>query len=180
MACFERCNGNSAQRQTVTNTLVFLRDELLYDISSYSFVTGDIMPAEEEHQRHQVFDVAQDGNGDLATRMLNLAHAECVESLYPYTKAPCIKEEELNDKLVAPERYEIELVLPKEFSRTTVVLLKELIHDYFVCRVLGEWLGTTYPTAQPYWKERLEELKTRMKQALLGRRKPLRRKQSMF
>lgn len=180
MACLERCNGNSAQRQTVTNTLVFLRDELLYDISSYSFVTGDIMPAEDEHQRHQVFDVAQDGNEDLATRMLNLAHAECVESLYPYTKAPCIRDEELDDKLEAPERYEIGLALPKEFSRTTVVLLKELIHDYFVCRVLGEWLGTTFPTAQPYWKERLEELKTRMKQALLGRRKPLRRKQSMF
>lgn len=180
MACVERCDGNSAQRQPVTNTLVFLRDELLYDISSYSFVTGDIMPAEEEHQRHQVFDVAQDGNKDLATRMLNLAHAECVESLYPYTKAPCIKDEELDDKLEVPERYEIELALPKEFSRTTVVLLKELIHDYFVCRVLGEWLGTTYPAAQPYWKERLEELKTRMKQALLGRRKPLRRKQSMF
>lgn len=180
MACLERCNGNSPQRQAVTNTLVFLRDELLYDIRSYSFVTGDIMPAEDEHQRHQVFDVAQDGNEDLATRMLNLAHAECVESLYPYTKAPCIKDEELDDKLEASERYEIELVLPKEFSRTTVVLLNELIHDYFVCRVLGEWLGTTFPTAQPYWKERLEELKTRMKQALLGRRKPLRRKQSMF
>lgn len=180
MACIERCNGSSAQRQTVTNTLVFLRDELLYDISSYSFVTGDIMPTEDEHQRHQVFDVAQDGNEDLATRMLNLAHAECIESLYPYTKVSCIKDEKLDDKLAVPERYEIELALPKEFSRTTVVLLRELIHDYFVCRVLGEWLGTTYPTAQPYWKERFEELKTRMQQALLGRRKPLRRKQSMF
>ena len=165
MACCFNGNGRgSEQEPSVKNTLVFLREELLYDIENYTFVTGDIMPVEDEHLKHQVFDVAQDGNEDLATRVLNLAHAECVESL----------------KLVVPERYEIELALPKQFSRTTVLLLKELIHDYFVCRVLVEWLGITDPTAQPFWKERLEMLKARMKRALLGRRKPLRRGQSMF
>lgn len=178
--CFNGNGRGSEQAPSVKNTLVFLREELLYDIENYTFVTGDIMPVEDEHLKHQVFDVAQDGNEDLATRVLNLAHAECVESLYPYTKTPCIQDEELDDKLVVPERYEIELALPKQFSRTTVLLLKELIHDYFVCRVLVEWLGVTDPTAQPFWKERLEELKARMKRALLGRRKPLRRGQSMF
>ncbi len=181
MACCYNGNGRGyGQEQLIKNTLVFLRDELLYDIENYTFVTGDLMPAEDEHLKHQVFDVSQDGNEDLATRVLNLAHAECVESLYPYTKTPCIQDEELDDKLVVPERYEIELALPKYFSRTTVLLLRELIHDYFVCRVLVEWLGTTYPAAQPFWKERLELLIARMKRALLGRRKPLRRGQSMF
>lgn len=138
------------------------------------------MPVEDEHLKHQVFDVAQEGNEDLVTRVLNLAHAECVESLYPYTKTPCIQDDKLDDKLAVPERYEIELALPKQFSRTTVLLLKELIHDYFVCRVLVEWLGITYPAGQSLWKERLELLMARMKRALLGRRKPLRRSQSMF
>lgn len=176
------CNGNGRRgpEQTVKNTLVFLREELLLDIENYTFVTGDIMPVEDEHLKHQVFDVAQDGNEDLATRVLNLAHSECVESLYPYTKTPCIQDETLDDKLVVPEQYEIELALPEQFSRTTVLLLRELIHDYFVCRVLVEWLGITCPTAQPFWKERLELLMGRMKRALLGRRKPLRRGQSMF
>ena len=178
--CYNGSGRTRVQEQSVKNTLVFLREELLYDIENYTFVTGDIMPVEDEHQKHQVFDVAQDGNEDLATRILNLAHAECAESLYPYSKTPCIKDEKLDDKLVVPEQYEIELALPKQFSRTTVLLLKELIHDYFVCRVLVEWLGITDPTAQPFWKERLEELKARMKRALLGRRKPLRRRQSMF
>lgn len=176
------CNKgrNRNQGDTVVNTLIFLREELLLDIENYTFVTGDIMPVEDEHLKHQVFDVAQDGNDELATRVLNLAHAECVESLYPYTKTPCIQDEELDDKLVVPEQYEIELSLPVQFSRTTVLLLRELIHDYFVCRVLVEWLGITCPTAQPFWRERLEQLKERMKIALLGRRKPLRRGQSMF
>lgn len=164
----------------VRNVLVFLRDELLYDIGNYAFVTGDIMPVDDGHPKHQVFDVAQDGNADLATRVLNLAHAECAEGLYPYTKVPCIEDEELDDKLAVPERYEIELSLPKGFSRTTVLLLRGLIHDYFVCRVLAEWLGLTCPTAQPFWKERLELLTGRMRRALLGRRRPLRRGQSMF
>lgn len=175
------CNSRDREReQAVNNTLVFLRSELLYDVENYAFVTGDIMPAEDEHLKHQVFDVAQDGNEDLVTRILNLAHAECVESLYPYTKTPCIQDEKLDDELAVPERYEIVLELPKQFSRTTVLLMRELIHDYFVCRVLVEWLGVTEPTAQPFWKERLEEIKKRMKRTLLGRRGPLRRGQSMF
>lgn len=178
--CYNGSGRGRRQEQTVSNTLVFLREELLFDIENYTFVTGDLMSAEDEHMKHQVFDVAQDGNEDLATRVLNLAHAECVESLYPYTKTPCIQDEKLDDKLVAPERYEIELALPKQFSRTTVVLLRELIHDYFVCRVLVEWLGTTCPSAQPFWKERLDILMAKMKRALLGRIKPLRRGQSMF
>lgn len=161
------------------NRLVFLRGELLYDIANYAFVTGDMMPI-EEHARHQVFDVAEEGNADLATRVLNLAYAECVESLYPYTKTPCKQDEELDDKLAVPERYEIELRLPEQFSRSTVVLLRGLIHDYLVCRVLAEWLGITDPTAQGFWGERLERIRERTRAALLGRRKPLRRGQSMF
>nr|DAJ60200.1 MAG TPA: hypothetical protein [Caudoviricetes sp.] len=179
-SCYNRYGQDSEQEPKWSNTLVFLRDELLLDIQNYTFVTADIMPADDDHLKHQVFDVAQSGNDELATRILNLAHAECVESLYPFTKTPCIQDEKLDDKLVVPERYEIELALPKQFSRTTVLLLKELIHDYFVCRVLVEWLGITYPAGQSLWKERLELLMARMKRALLGRRKPLRRSQSMF
>ena len=170
----------SEQDKTLKTTLAFKREELLYDIENYTFVSGDIMPAQDEHAKHQVFDVAQDGNEDLVARVFELAHAECVEALYPYTKAPCIHDEKLDDTLVAPEQYEIEMTLPVNFSRTTVLLLKNIIHDYFVCRVLVEWLGVTYPQAQPFWQARLEALKSRMKVALLGRRKPLRRGQSMF
>lgn len=183
--CLDKRQGHGhgrghGQGASVTNRLTFYREELLLDIENYTFVTGDIMPVEDEHLKHQVFDVAQDGNDELVTRVLNLGHAECVEALYPYTKAPCVRDEELDDKLVTPEKYEIDLTLPNQFSRTTVLLLKELIHDYLVCRVLVEWLGITCPSAQPFWRERLEELKSRMKTALLGRRAPYRRKQSLF
>ena len=73
-------------QQTKTVTLTFKRSELLYDVENYSFVEGDIMETENEHARHQVFDIGQSGNVNRVTRVLNLTHAECVEMLYPYTR----------------------------------------------------------------------------------------------
>ena len=83
----------NSQSKTKAVTLVFKREELLYDAENYSFVEGDIMQAEDEHARHQVFDIGQDGNVDRVTRILNLVHSECVEMLFPYTK------EEISDAL---------------------------------------------------------------------------------
>ena len=79
-------NQNIAEKSNKLVTLTFKRAELLYDASNYSFVEADIMPQDEEHTKHQVFDIAQDGNVDRVTRVLNLAHSECVELLFPYAK----------------------------------------------------------------------------------------------
>lgn len=49
----------NSQSKTKAVTLVFKREELLYDAENYSFVEGDIMQAEDEHARHQVFDIGQ-------------------------------------------------------------------------------------------------------------------------
>jgi hypothetical protein len=174
------CCQNKTANETVTNVLGFKRSELVFDLESYAFVTADIMEVKDEHLRHQVFDIAQEGNADLVTRQFNLAHAEVIEALYPYTKVGLVADERFDDVLQAPEEYDIEMTLPSQFSRTTVQLLREYIHDYFICHVLVAWLGITDPQMQPYWKERLAELKEKMRLALLGRRKPLRRKQSLF
>lgn len=172
------CKRNKDEPEVKTR-LVFHRSELLYDIETYTFVEGDIMPP-DFHGTHQVFDIAQEGNEDMVTRMFNLAHAECVEALYPFTKEPCVTDETLDNALEAPEQYEIELTLPASFSRTTVVLLKELIHNYFVVRVICEWVGMIYPDSRHYWEARLEDIKNRMKTAVMFRRKRMRIKQSMF
>ena len=126
-------------QQTKTVTLTFKRSELLYDVENCSFVEGDIMETENEHARHQVFDIGQSGNVNRVTRVLNLTHAECVEMLYPYTKQEISDEQEaLDDILVAPEEYHIVLTLPEDFSLSTVKLLKHLIHEYLICKVLAD------------------------------------------
>lgn len=75
-----------AEEQKTNVTLTFERKELIYDVSNYSYVEADIMQEDDECRRHQVFDISQDGNVDRVTRVLNTAHAEIVETLYPYTK----------------------------------------------------------------------------------------------
>lgn len=163
----------------IVSTLLFKRKSLIYDIENYAFVEGDIMP-EQNHGQHQVFDVAQDGNKDIVTRVLNLAYAQCVESLYPYTKSPCVEGEDLFDRLVAPEYYVIELSLPADFSRSTLVLLKHLIHRYFTCCVLYEWMSITNPAVKDAWMERVEDAKAQIKGALRNRRRPIRIRQHPF
>ena len=162
-------------------TLTFKRKELIYDAENYSFVEGDIMKADDEHARHQVFDIAAEGNIDRVTRVLNLAHAECVEMLFPYTKSEIPDTQTaLDDVLTAPEAYDIVLNLPMGFSMTTVQLLKHLIHEYLVCRVLADWMSITNPGSKANWEEKFLSLKTKIQTAVMSRTGTVRRKLKPF
>ena len=172
--------GNSRQ-QSKTATLTFKRTELLYDAENYSFVEGDIMKADDEHARHQVFDIAAKGNIDRVTRVLNLAHAECVEMLFPYSKEEIPEgQEAMTDVMTAPEEYHIVLNLPDGFSLTTLKLLTHLVHEYLVCRVLADWMSITNPGSQANWEEKFRELKTKIQTSLVSRTGKIRRKCKPF
>lgn len=173
------CNRNELKKKSVT--LVFKRAELLYDAGNYSFVEGDIMKEEDEHAKHQVFDIVQSGNVDRVTRVLNLAHSECVEMLYPYTKTEIPDEQEaLDDVLTEPEEYIIELSLQQGFSLSTLKLLKELIHEYLVCRVLADWMSITNPKSQANWEDKMNALKKKIQTSLVSRSGKVRRKLKPF
>lgn len=172
------CNN---QQQTKPVTLTFKRSELLYDAANYSFVEGDIMKADDEHARHQVSDIAQKGNIDRVTRVLNLAHAECVEMLFQYTHEEIAdKQEALNDVLTSPEEYHIVLQLPNSFSFTTVKLLQNLIHEYLVCRVLADWMSITNPSSEANWERKFESLRSKITTSLVSRTGKIRRKLKPF
>lgn len=162
-----------------TVVLVFKRSELLYDASNYSFLEADIMKGDDEYLKHQVFDIDQNGNVDRVTRVLNLAHAECVEMLFPYTNRET-ETNEIDDTLTSPEFYRIEMSIPCTFSATTIELLKNLIHEYLICRVLEDWMSITKPESQSNWREKLEAAKRKIQVSLTSRGKVLRRKQSPF
>ena len=109
--------------QPITNivTLTFKRSELIYDVANYSFVEGDIMKADEEHARHQVFDIVESGNENRVTRILNLAHAECIEMLFPYTKEDIVDSIKAigKDEMIRGERLSTE-----DFANLTKELMK--------------------------------------------------------
>lgn len=161
--------------------LTFRRAELIYDAGNCSYVEGDIIPEDDECRRHQVFDIVQDGNVDRVTRVLNTAHAECVEMLYPYTKEEIPDgQEALDDVLTEPEVYEIGLVLPETFSLTTLRMLEQLIHEYLVCRVLADWMSITNPGSEANWERKFTALRNRIRTALASRTGKIRRRLKPF
>lgn len=173
------CCGKESKHKEVV--LTFKRAELIYDASNYSYVEGDIIPEGNECRRHQVFDIAQDGNVNRVTRVLNTVHAECVEMLYPYTKEEIPDgQEALDDVLKEPEAYEIRLTLPATFSLTTLRLLEQLIHEYLVCRVLADWMSITNPESESNWQRKFSTLRVKIQTALVSRSGKIRRKLKPF
>lgn len=173
------CCGKEAGRKEAS--LSFRRAELIYDAGNYSFVESDIMPEGDECRRHQVCDIGQAGNADRVTRVLNMAHAECVEMLYPYTKEEIPDgQEALGDVLEEPEVYEIKLSLPEGFSLTTLRMLEHLLHEYLVCRVLADWMSITNPESEGKWERKFATLRNKIKSSLVSRTGKVRRKLKPF
>ena len=167
-------------KRTKTVTLTFKRSALIYDIENYAFVEGDVMHSDNEHAKHQVFDIAQDGNVDRVTRMLNLAYSECVEMMYPYTKEPCNSEEEQNNELVEKEEYVIRLLISDDFSKSTVTLIANLVHEYMICRVVEDWMSITNPSSQSNWGAKLDNIQEQIRGHLNARCGRVRRTQTPF
>lgn len=192
--------------RTKTVKMTFKREELLYDIRNNAYVEGDVMQAKTEHDRHQVQDIGEDGNIDRVTRLLDLAHAECEEALFPYTKEDVEQETEMDDTptYVEPTAdaegtvadmemftddmtaskptgdYVIRLLVPDEYSKTTVRLIVRYIHEYMVCRVLSDWMSITNPPAAANWKAKQDEALEGMREAVNFRTGRVRRTQTPF
>lgn len=169
-----------AEDMTKTVRLTFKRSELVYDCENYSFVEGDLMQEDEEHAKHQVFDIAQDGNVDRVTRMLNLCFADCVEMLYPFSKETVVDESELDDTLVVHEQYVLTLRLPDTFSQTTVRLLLKLIHELMVDYVMADWMSITKPASKSNWEEKIDKLKDKITSCISKRMGRVRRPMTPF
>ena len=159
-------------------TITFKREDLLYDIANYSFVEGDLMEVSDEHQRHQAIDVCEDGNIERVNRVLGLAYSEVVESMYPYTKKECEDEEVRDNGMVVPESSVVVMSVPDEFASSTVDLLTNLIHEYLVCRVVGDWMSITNPKSRAAWDEKAEYARMKMRGCVNSRMVRLRRKMS--
>lgn len=171
-------DNKECKKKTVT--LAFRRDQLLYDIRNYAFVEGEIMGEDAQHAQHQVQDIAEEGNVDRVTRMLNLVHDECVELLYPYTNEEIADGERIDNVFVAPDEYTVELTLPDGFAKSTLKLLRTEIHEYMISRVLQDWLSITFPNSAPNWETKMVNLKKKMKTSLLSRKVTTRRKLKPF
>lgn len=162
-------NGHSIQQPTTavrkyskTITLHFYTSEIIYDIRNMAYVEADVMPTDDEHAKHQLADIAEDGNADRLSRVIALAIAECREALFPYTKIEAADNLTKDNKLMSPEAYDIIMKVPDDFSDTTADYLEKLIHELIVYRVLIDWLAITdiaNPAAAQNWQAKLQTVK---------------------
>lgn len=166
--------------RTKTVTLTFKREELLYDCKNLGYIEGDVMRTQDEHDRHQVMDIGEDGNVDRVTRILDLAIAQCVEMCYPYSKLPVEDVTEMDDTLTETNAYVVQLLVPDDFSQTTVTLLERLIHELLVCRVMADWMSITKPESKANWEGKIEGLEAEILGNLNSRCGRVRRTQTPF
>ncbi len=143
--------------------LIFKREQLLYDIKNYCYIEGDIMPEDTQHSRHMVQDVGEEGNVDRVTRVLDLAHADIVERLYPFTQHE-LSHPVLDDRLRERPVYGVFLNVPAAFSQTTVRLLAKLIHELLVCTAVADWMSITNPSKEETWRLKVGNIIARINQ----------------
>lgn len=171
------------KKRTKTVTLTFLREQLLYDIKNLAYVEGDVLADDAQHSKHQVQDIGEDGNIDRVTRMLDLAIAHCVEVLYPVSKIDVVDGTVLNDNLTETATYTITLLVPDDFSQTTVNYLEQLIHNLLVYYVLADWMSianVANPQSAANWAAKAQDLEDEIKSKLNARTGRVRKFQSPF
>lgn len=166
--------------ETKTVTLTFYRSQILYDCGNLAYVEGDVMKTEDEHDRHQVMDIVEDGNVDRVTRVLDLTFEQCVELCYPYAKEPVESETALDDVFEETEKYVLRLTVPAGFSVTTANLLTKLIHELLVYRVMADWMSITKPDAEAKWVAKAEDMEGNITGTLNMRVGRVRRKLQPF
>lgn len=157
-------------------TLVFRREQLLYDMKNYAYVESHVMDAETEHGKHMVADVGEEGNVDRVTRVLDLGVSMCREMLYPWAKRD-IDKTELDDTLKERTEYRIEMSVPGTLSQTTLTLIEKLVHEYLVCRGVADWMSITNAQKADTWLAKAADAESEIRTTVHSRMKRTRIRQ---
>lgn len=165
--------GAAQERGKRLVAVILRKEQLLYDIENCCYVEGDIMPEEARHERHMVQDVGQAGNVDRVTRVLDLAHADILERLYPFTQRE-ISHPLVDDRLRDKPVYGVFLSVPESFSQTTLNLFGKLMHELLVCTAVADWLSITNPQKEETWRRKCGEVMERINQVRNQRRERVR------
>lgn len=165
-----------------TVTLVFKRDQLIPEIAHLAYVEGDLIKTDDEHDRHNIQDMLEDGNNQHVTRKLDQAFLECQDMLYPYSKQDIIDGASGDNVYTVTNDYILTLIVPSDFSQTTFELLKTYIHDYMISYVMQDWMSITNPDkfSMQNWASKILEVKEKIATRNNTRTHRIRRTMSPF
>lgn len=162
--------GESAETGKRQVAIILTREALLYDIKNNCYTEGHIMTDSPEEQRHTVQDVGEESNVDRVTRVLDLAHADVVERLYPFTEHET-RHPVVDDRLRERPVYGIIMNVPVDFSQTTLNLLGHLIHELLACTATADWMSITNPPKEATWRLKAESALNRINEVKGSRKK---------
>lgn len=156
IGCSDSCfNSDAVDNKATKNvSLVFDREQLIYDIKNYAYIEGHVWGEGNQHAQHILVEIGEEGNVDRVNRILEVVHAAAIEMLYPYTKQEPLDGEIICNRMWTPDEYQIKMEVPVSMSRTTLHLLNKLIHEFMVARVIHDWLSITHPDAARNWLEK--------------------------
>lgn len=174
--CCRKKAGEDLRRERIT----IVRGEVLKDVANCAYVEGDVLKTEDEHDRHQIQDIVEDGNVERVTRVMDLTFAEIREALYPYTKQEVTCGTRIDNIYGEAEIYPLEMTVPSTFSQTTLNLIKELAHELMVDRVMADWMSIVNPQKALSWNEKADNARKRVKEVLAARTGRVRRTLSPF
>ena len=145
------------------------KQELVYDIKNTAYIYADAQTKKDDdpHTLHNIFDVAEAGNMDRLARILDSAVEDCREMLYRFCKIDMYGggfdtnewEECIGSPANDEEVYYLVMVMPRDFSATSVHTLAVYIHDFIVYQSLYEWMILVYPDGAEQFQLLAEEKK---------------------
>ena len=152
-------------------TIKIDKDSIFEQIAKKTSYIGSKMKDEDAYDN--IFTTDEDK--EFFEEHFELAHAECVEMLFPYAMKEITDSEEVQD-----DGYSIVITVPKEMSQTTVSLVERQINEYIVSRLIAEWMMVCNIDSHSYWLERYTSIRKQINRTLLSRMKPLRRTSRPF
>lgn len=166
------------RRKLVEITLY--RNSLIYDISNAAYIVADSTPELDDKVRSAITDICESGNVDRITRIMNMGYNELLNRLYAYTKERVLEENKVDDLFPEPEKYIIRMMVPEDFSKTTVSALGEYLHEYIVDIALADWLSITKKDEVATWQEKADVVMGKIRSMINDRVGAIRRKVSPF
>lgn len=155
-------------------TIKIDKDSIFEQIAKKTSYIGSKMKDEDAYDN--IFTTDEDK--EFFEEHFELAHAECVEMLFPYAKKEIT--ENIEDTETPSVSYDIVLTVPQEMSQTTVSLVERQINEYIVSKLIAEWMMVCNIDSHSYWLERYTSIRKQINRTLLSRMKPLRRTSRPF
>lgn len=162
------CDHNSEENK-IHQLLIFKREELMFHVVNKLHIIKEKLESENPGISPIIEDIDDEHYGDEATRSANLAYQEAVDAVYSLTKVPVEHDGTLDNTYGEPRSYVMAMKLPADFSKGTVALLKNLIHDFIVARVIEDWFKLVLPERVDEWRIEGDRLKSKISEALSKR-----------